>query len=162
MTTLSLDDISLPTDGIDWPQCLEHWQWLLDGCPNPRVFLVTCFAELFVLDEQQRVWCISTANGNKELIAESVDDFHGQFEDPDFVDYFFMPQVVLSLREAGETLAPGQCYGFRVPTVFTESTLENSNFKVTDMARYLMALGDAMREIVNAESGDQVKFEPVV
>jgi hypothetical protein len=87
---------------------LESWRWLVVN--EVRPLLATAFGDLFVVVDSKAVWFLDIVAGKFEPTADSVGAWEGQLRDPDFIDRYFSPTLVLQLREAGVILAQGECY----------------------------------------------------
>lgn len=158
---MKLGDISIPESGINWQNCLQPWAWLLKENPKFNILIVTKFGEIFVTDDSGSIWFLSTSNGSYEKVAESKESFANSLENPDCVEYYFMPKVIQSLEETLGKLNKGQCYGFHVPCIFKECTFEVDNFKIVDIEKYLIWLGGMLGKIQEIPDGTKVSFNVV-
>jgi hypothetical protein len=158
---MKLSDITISHEGIDWQKCLQHWAWILKRMPEFSIWLVTKFGEIFVVSDDEEIWFLSTSNASYEKIADSKEEFASLVDDPENIEYFFMPGVIGKLEESGMLLKAKECYGFHVPMVFKEATLEASNFKTIGVEPYLIGLGDLLGQLRNTENGEKVTFNVV-
>lgn len=158
---MSIEEISIETDGINWQECLQHWSWILKKCPEFNILLVTKFGEVFVKADDGAIWFLSTSNASYEQVASSQDELAKLLENQEEYEYFFMPQVISLLDQSIGPLDHGQCYGFHVPCVFEESTFEPSNFKVIFLENYLIGLGDMLGKLQSTPNGEKVSFHVV-
>jgi hypothetical protein len=158
---MELSEISLNHEAVDWSKCLQHWSWLLKDNPEFSIWMVTKFAEILVVDNEEAVWFISTAGASFEKVAESIDDFSDSLSDPEVIDYYFMPSVILSLEAEGKKLKEAECFGFITPNVFQECTFDTNNFKVTKIESYLIGLGDMLGSLMDTPNGQRVKYHVV-
>ena len=158
---MKLEDISITEGGIDWQRCLQPWAWLLKEKPEFNIWIVTKFGEIFVTDDSGSIWFISTSNGSYEKIAESKESFANSLENPERVEYYFMPKLVRNLEENLGKLNKGQCYGFHVPCFFKECTFEVDNFKIIDIEKYLIGLGEMLGKLQAIPDGAKVSFNVV-
>ena len=158
---MSIEDISVPVEGVNWQDCLQHWSWILKKCPEFNILLATKFGEIFVTASDGAVWFLSTSNGSFERIAESQDQLVEILEHQESYDYYFMPQVLAVLEHSLGHLESGYCYGFHVPMVFEESSLDPSNFKIIRIENYLAGLGDMLGKLQGVPNGQEVTFKAV-
>jgi len=158
---MSIESISIETEGIDWGKCLQHWAWILKKCPEFNILLVTKFGELFVTDGDGSVWFLSSSNGSYEKIANSQEELSHLLSSKEEYEYYFMPQVITMLEESIGNLGAGECYGFHIPCVFKECKFEPGNFKVVAVESYLIALGDMLGQLQSTPNGEKVSFRAV-
>lgn len=158
---MNLRDISVSHEGIAWQKCLNHWSWLLKKNPEFKIWLVTKFGEIFVVTDDDEVWFVSTSGASFEKVAETREEFYAFIDNPENIEFYFMPKVIDLLESNGMYLNEGECYGFHVPLVFKEANLEVENFKVIDIESYLVALGDLFGKLQDIPSGEKVSFKVV-
>jgi len=158
---MKLEDITIIADGIDWNKCLQHWNWLLQKCPEFSIYLVTKFAELLVIDNSEAIWFLSTSGASFEKVADNELEFFELCENQEEFDFFFMPQVIEQLTLSGIELKQGECFGFITPSVFAECTFAPSNFKAISVENYLIALGDMIGKIKDTQNGQKVTYQVV-
>lgn len=158
---MKLEDMTIQHEGIEWQKCLQHWNWLLKENPEFNIWIVTKFGEIFVLNDDEEVWFISTAGSSYEKIANSKEEFFEFIDEQKNVDFYFMPDVIQALEANNMFLEEKECYGFRVPMVFMESTLEPDNFKIIIVENYLTGLGDLLSELQGTNNGEKILFKVV-
>ncbi len=159
---MNIEEITISQEGIDWQNCLPHWSWLLKINPEFNILLVTKFGEVFVTCDNGSVWFLSTSSCSYEKIDNSIDKFADSMNDIDNLNYYFMPNVIALLESELGTLKKDQCYGFKIPCVFKECTFEANNFKITNLERYLIGLGDMLGKLQSSPDGEKVSFNVVV
>ncbi len=158
---MSIEEISINTEGTDWQLYLQHWSWILKKCPEFSILLVTNFGEIFVKADDGAIWFLSTSNSSYEQVASSQEKLAKLLENQEEYEYFFMPQVVSLIEQSIGLLERGECYGFHVPCVFVECTFEPCNFKVTSLESYLIGLGGMLGKLQSTPSGEKVSFNVV-
>lgn len=156
---MDIDKLILKYDQLDWSNIFSHWSWLLKDVPNFRLWQLTCFGELLVLDDNDAVWFFSTAAASFEKAADSIDDFVDLLKDPDELNMFYMYGLIQQLEQTGVTLSEGQCYGFITPSLFAECRFEPDNFKVVEIGQYLIGLGDMLGQVMAHPDGTVVEFD---
>ncbi len=154
---MKLSDLTINQEGIDWQKCLQHWAWLLREMPEFNVWIVTRFAEIFVVSKDGEIWFLSTANATFKKIAHSKEEFAAFIDDR--LDHYFMPDVIRQLENSGMRLNNKECYGFHLPLIFVEATLDADNFKIAQVETYLTGLGDLLGRLQNIQDGERVTFE---
>ncbi len=159
---MKLEDITISQEGIDWQNCLQHWNWLLKDNPEFNILLVTKFGEIFVINDDDEIWFISTSGSSYEKIADTKEEFYEFIDDLENVDFYFMPGVIRNLETKNMLLKAHECYGFHIPMVFKESNLEPNNFKVTNVEEYLIGLGDLLAKLEGTINGEKITFKVVL
>jgi T6SS immunity protein Tdi1, C-terminal len=106
---VEFDDLLAPVAGeAGIEDALASWSWLLINPVKPLV--ATAFGDVFVLEQSQEVWFLDIIGGAFERVTASSEDWEKRLHDPEFLDRHFVPSLVTALREAGHTLAQGECY----------------------------------------------------
>lgn len=153
---MNFEDFTVSHEETDWSDCLQSWSWLLKKNPEIQVLLVTKFAELFVINDDDEVWFMSSSGGSYEKVADSLEAFSSLLEDNETLNLYFMPQLAMSLEKEGLILGDDHCYGFKIPCVYEECTFEPDNFYVANIAEYLKALGNRLGEMEQQAGNTQV------
>jgi hypothetical protein len=98
-----------------WPDdILTSWRWLI-GPGAFSVVRVTAMGSLFVADAVGAVHFLDTTEGTFRVVADSRETFDALFESSDNRRGLLWSFFVRRLRNSGIALAPGQCYGWKVP-----------------------------------------------
>ncbi|HUE72143.1 MAG TPA: T6SS immunity protein Tdi1 domain-containing protein [Pirellulaceae bacterium] len=155
---LSVDDYLIDQRGFYWPKLLESWAWLLPG--EFTVWLVNRYAELFLVLPDGTVHWLETDGGSFTKVAESRDDFSAKIDEDDNAKNWLMIPLVDRCVAAGLTLGPGQCYGFKYPTILGgDFTVENTG--VLAIGDYLGSRGSIHEQLRDVPDGQQVILEIV-
>ncbi len=157
---IEVEVLADPCENTNWQGCLQHWAWLLKDKPEFNTWLVTKFGELFVKINEE-VWYLGTSGASYKKVANTEEDFFNLMDESEELDFYFMPQIIKKLEEAGLKLNKGECYGFKMPMVFKESTLEPDNFNIIDIEKYLIGLGDLLGKLQGTQNGEKVSFNVV-
>ena len=145
----------------NWQSVLQHWAWLLYINPELNILLVTKFADVFVVDDNDHIWLICTSDATYEKVAHSTDEFESYLANSEMVNRFFMPDLLGMLKDSGLILGDEQCYGFITPNMFKESTIDVDNFKVTNLETYLIGLGVLQERFQKTSPGSMVNSNSV-
>lgn len=151
-------DYLIEQSGIDWGTVLKPWGWLL-----PKEFtlwMVNRFADLFVFTDDGAVWMLDVGAGSFMKIAENRDDFCNKMDDDDTANYWLMIPLVDQLVAAGITLASGQCYGLKIPTVLG-GKCSMDNCGPLSIKDYLGAYGSMHEQVRDLPDGAQVQLKIV-
>ena len=156
---MTLKDITLPTEGIDWQRVLQHWAWLLADRLEFNVWILNRFGDLFVRLPDGSIWMLCTGSGTFRMAAPSKGAFAEMVEGEDRLESWFMPSLIEELEAAGRTLGERQCYGFTVPPGFEEGKYESGNVKVVDIEAHFIATGDLWGRLRDVPDGTGVRLE---
>jgi hypothetical protein len=153
MMAFSINDYLIDRAGIDWPDVLSGWSWLLPSQFN--LWLVNRFADLFMVLCDGSVHMLDVGIGTLTRIADSRDDFGAKIDEGDNANEWLMIPLVNELVAAGISLQPGQCYGFKFPPVLGgEYTVENVG--PLPIWEYLGACGSIHEQLRDVPDGAQV------
>ena len=92
---------------FDIEAALEDWRWLVPQTVRPLI--ATAMGDLFMIASDGAVLFLDTIEGTCEQAATSVEDWERKLGDPELVDRWFMPALVMELRES-TPLCQGECY----------------------------------------------------
>jgi hypothetical protein len=155
---IAITDYLLDHDGVDWSNALATWSWLL-----PREFtlwLVTRFADLFVVMADGTVHWLDVTGGTLTKVAEDRRDFAEKIDQGDNADDWLMIPLIDRMVAAGMRLSPGQCYGFKLPPVIGGEFSE-ANCAPIAIEDYLGACGSIHEQLRDAPDGTEVRLEIV-
>jgi hypothetical protein len=149
----SLADYLIDQSGIDWSKTLASWSWLLPT--KFTLWLVTRFADLFLVLPDGTVHMLDVGVGTLTKVAQSRDEFGASIEEEDNANQWLMIPLADRMLAAGVVLQPGQCYAFKTPPVLGgDYTVENvGTLPVWD---YLAAYGSIHEQLRGVPDGSQV------
>jgi hypothetical protein len=150
---MALNDYLISHAGIDWSIALKSWHWLLPE--EFTLWLVTRFADLFIVNGDGSVHMLDVGAGTLTRVAESRDDFGIKLDEGENANNWLMTSFVDELVATGLTLKPGQCYGFKTPPVLGgEYRMENvATLSIED---YLGGYGSIHEQLINVPEGTEV------
>ncbi|WP_010584427.1 T6SS immunity protein Tdi1 domain-containing protein [Schlesneria paludicola] len=150
---ISVADYLIDQSGIEWPNVLASWSWLLP--PNFTIWLVNRFADLFLVLPNGTVHMLDVGGGTLTKLADSRDEFCAKIDEDDNANQWLMIPLVDQMVAAGAVLQPGKCYGFKTPPVLGGVyTVENVGpLSVWD---YLGAYGSIHEQLQDVPDGSQV------
>jgi hypothetical protein len=157
-----IEDLLAPVAGdFDVDDALNSWRWLV---PQPvRALAVTAFGDVFLVDGTGAVLFLDTIAGKCEEVAASVEEVKEKLRQPELLDEWFMPGLLIALRAAGKRLAPGQCYDALYSIVLGGSfTVEN--WSPTPWVVHFHSLGQIHEQVKDLPSGTKItgiKFTPL-
>lgn len=155
---ISVSDYLIDQDGIDWPETMKSWSWLLPA--DFTLWLVTRFADLFIVLPDGTVQMLDIGAGTLSKVANSRDDFCNKIDEGNNANEWLMIPLVDRMAAAGVVLQPGQCYAFKVPPVLGgDYTVENcGSLPVED---YLAAFGSIHEQLRDVPDGSEVVLKVV-
>src|SRR5688572_31809609 len=107
---IKLADYTVDVEGVDWPDLLSSWAWLV-----PReftVWFVNRFGDLFLVLEDGSVHRVDVGGGALEKLADSRDHFAEMIDEGNNANDWLMIPLVDDLVGAGVRLARGECYSY--------------------------------------------------
>ena len=144
--------------GLDWKNLLGSWEWLLEDDMEVAPWLVSRFGDLFFIDEPGIVYWLNISDGEITEVASSEDEFVKLLDMEDNAADWFLMGLVDEMLEAGKTLGPGQCYGFRsLPVLGGE--LESKNVDVLSITEYWAFCGHIHAQLDGLPDGTEVEID---
>jgi len=144
--------------GLDWKKLLGSWEWLLEDDMEVAPWLVSRFGDLFFVDELGIVNWLNISDGELTEVASSEAEFVELLDvEGNAADWFLMG-LVDEMSEAGKTLGPGQCYGFRTLPVLG-GELETDNVDVLSIADYWADCGHIHAQLDGLPDGVEVDID---
>ncbi len=151
---ITINDLTVNFSGIDAAEVVEDWRWLVGEHRLP--ILLTALGDAFLQDVTDgSVHLLSVGPGTIEQVAASFEEFNVLLNDKEFVVENFAPQIVVELRGLGQTLAPGQIYGYKVPPVLG-GKYSTENLEPTDIRVHFSILGQTHRQLQNVPEGTPI------
>jgi hypothetical protein len=144
-----------PVGDLDSERLLADWRWL---CPQ-KVTLINrnAYGDLFLCDEEGKVFWLDVAIGSFSQIADSESQFLVLSEDADKLEEWFAESDARAAAEQGLIPGPSQCIGFSVPLVFAEAASANKAY-IADIYDHVGFLGDLHNQIAMSPDGAKVKL----
>jgi hypothetical protein len=151
---LKLTDYTLDVDGVDWPDLLAGWGWLI-----PREFtiwFVNRFGDIFMVFEDGCIRKLDVGVGSLETLADSRDHFADAIDEENSANDWLMIPLVDKLVSADVKLAPGECYSYvQLPVLGGDYTVANT--RVVPLAQHYKAFGPIHERIKDLPDGTRVK-----
>jgi hypothetical protein len=99
---IKVNDYLIEQSGINRPAVLSGWSWLLPS--KFTLWLVTRFADLFIVLPDGSVHMLDVGAGTLARVAESRDDFSIKIDEGDNANDWLMITLVDKLVAAGRLL----------------------------------------------------------
>lgn len=147
---ITMNDLTISPEGIDFESLLEHWTWAM---PEPlRPVLLTAMGDVFAQGESGAVYFIDMISGTISAVANDGASFKNLLTDPEFVTDHMFPSRVVQLRQAGLTLQPAQVYSHKTLLVLGGRD-DTDNLEVTDACIHISIHGQVHRQIKDLPDG---------
>ena len=151
-----LADYIVDHQGVDWPDLLSSWAWLV-----PRVltvWIMNRFGDLFLVFEDGSVHMLDVGRGSLQRVADSRDDFANRIDQGDNANDWLMIPLVDELRAAGVVPGPSECYSYvQLPALGGDYT--RGNVRVVSIAHQYKAFGPIHKKLKDIPDGTIVKFD---
>jgi hypothetical protein len=134
-----------PVGDLDGERLLASWRWL---CPQQVTPINrNVYGDLFLRDEEGKVFWLDVAGGSLSQIADSESQFLDLSEDDDKLEEWLSESDARAAAEQGLIPGPNQCIGFSVPLVFAESASANKAY-IADIYDHVGFLGDLHKQTI--------------
>jgi hypothetical protein len=149
---ITLEDLCVTLgDDVDRATLLADWDWLTGG--DMRPLMVGVAGDAFVqAGREQAVHFLDCVDGVLEKVADDLPEFLQRLGDAEFVAHCFRFDLVAPRLRAGEALAPGQVWSFRVPPVLGGARTSEA-LEPTDLATYLSLSGQLHAQVASLPPG---------
>jgi hypothetical protein len=128
---MNVNDYLIAPEGKDWARLLSCWAPPLP--PRFNVWLVNRLGDAFVVDESTAVLRLDVGTGTCSEVARDCAHFAKLLDTGRNADEWLKIALVDACRQAGITLGPYECYGFKIPPTLG-GRYEVSNLVPTNLA----------------------------
>lgn len=150
---ITWNELTVSPDGVDLPALLDAWRWLIDETYEPVV--ISALGDLFLRHDDGRIFWLDAGWGKFTEVAASGEEFKAEMVKPENASEWFVPQLVGELLSAGLTLAPGECFSYKVPPVLG-GQIEVENFEPTDLQVHFGILGQVHEQVKDLPPDTQI------
>jgi hypothetical protein len=148
---ITMRDLTAHLADEDQAGLLADWQWL-EGADRAPI-LVTAMGNAVLLDAADgTVHLLDTQRGEIGAVASSIEEFNVRLTQREFVAHVFAVDVVSSLLQSHEPLAPGQVWGFRTPLVLG-GDYAPENVEAVDLCAHFSILGQVHQQVRELPAG---------
>jgi hypothetical protein len=141
---VTMDDLTIPLDGLDFDTLLAEWRWLVDETYTP--VLLTALGDLFLEAQDGSIHWLRAGKGQLDRVADSHGEFKELLDRPEKIQEWFSPKLVGTLMAQGVELEPGQCYGYMNPPCLGGRN-EPLNLVAADLDVHFTILGQIAYQI---------------
>ena len=151
---ITLSDLTVNFDHLDGAALLDDWRWLVGD--TAEVVLISAVGDAFLHEPMDgTIRFLATGSGELETVAETAQGFSDMLGDVAFVTDRFAPGLVIELRKLGQSLAPGQVYGYKTPPALG-GTYDADNVEPTDISVHFSMLGQILRQARDLPPGTPI------
>lgn len=133
------DTYLLPLGGVNWPQALSGWAFLLP--PKFSLLMVNRFGDVFIVQTDESVHMLNLVTGTLDRLADNIKDFADLLEVDVLRQNWLMTRQVDECIAAGMNLGPGQCYSYKVPPSLG-GAIELDNIEITPVEDHYHAMAE--------------------
>lgn len=156
---ITLDDLTVKFDNNSSDRLTEDWTWLIGANKTP--ILVSAIGDIFLRDDNKKIYWLDVGAGKVELVANGIQDFEEKLKDVEHVNNWFMVDLIAELKLSGQGLKDGQLYSYKIlPTLGGDYSTDN--FEPTDMVVHFSLAGQIQKQIKDLPDGtkiNKVKFK---
>ena len=138
----------------------SDWRWLVVGNYTP--VLMTALGDLFLRDEVGNIHFLELMSGEFKQVAASQEEFDRLCAAGSSGRAWFAGFLVMELRKIHGELAPGECFGCKIP-LSLGGKLEANNFERTDIQSHYSVLAHLYRQTKHLPQGtkiDSITLDP--
>lgn len=150
---MPLNDYRIDQDSINWNESLQTWGWLLPE--RFTLWMANRFGDCFIVLDDGSVEMLDVSAGRVEKLANNRDEFAEKIDLDYNAELWLMIPLVDQLVAAGVVLGPGECYGFRKPTI-VGGEYAVSNVAAMPIRHYLLGCGKLHEQLKDVADGEQV------
>jgi hypothetical protein len=151
-----LTDYTIDHAGVEWPDLLSSWAWLL-----PRelsVWLVNRFGDLFLTYTDASINMLDVGRGAVSRLAKDREEFACLLDEGNNATDWLAIPLVEKLVAARLLLGPGQCYSYiRLPVLGGDYTVENT--RVVSLTQHYRAFGPIHEKLKDIPDGTAIEFD---
>ena len=150
----SFESFVAPVNDLGDRDPLSDWRWLVGEDAEP--VLLTAMGDMFVRRVSTgAILFVDALEGSISEAADSYDAWKVRLTEPEKFERWFLPALVLLLRERGLVLADGQCYSPIHPLVLG-GELVAENIETTSWRVHFCIAGQIHRQTKNLPPGTKI------
>lgn len=151
----NIHDYLIEHAGHNWTVLLSPWAELLPE--DLTLWMVNRIGDIIALFPDGSVHMLDIGAGRIERIADNRDNFISRIDQGDNAIHWLAIPLVDDCVAVGMTLAPGQCYGYKVPPLLGGDYAAD-NLEPTDLAVHYGFLADVYHQVKDLPDGTQVQL----
>jgi hypothetical protein len=139
---------------------IDSWRWLI-GHGAFSVVCVTAMGNLFIADSAGVVHFLDTTEGLFRRVADTCEALDSLFDSSNNRRWLLWSFFVRELLKSAQPLAPGQCYGWKVPPCLG-GEIDFKNLEPTDVATHVSIQGQLHEQTRAMAPGTRIEEIRVV
>jgi len=152
---MNVRDYLIEQEGKDWNEFMLDWGFLLPE--SFTIWLVNRFGDIVMVLDDGSVHFFDVGVGIIRRIADNREHFCTLVDLGDNADAWLKTGITDSCVAACLTLAPNQCYGFKLPPIFG-GKYSVENIALTDLAVNYSFMADICGQTKDLPTGARVKI----
>jgi hypothetical protein len=153
-----LKDLTVKFDAETSDRLIKTWTWLMGA--DKRVVLISAIGDMFVIDEEGKVYWLDIGAGELSLVAGNNQEFEGKLRDMEQVNEWFMIDLTTKLRQSERKLKDGQVYSYKkLPIIGGKYHVDN--FAPLSIEEHFGYTGDLHRQMKDLPDGTTVEIKIV-
>lgn len=153
--SLSLKELTLNISEINTDDILSCWQWAIEDMV--AITLISSLGDIFFIGKDNCVHWLQCDCGTLTMVANDIQHFKELLQDDEYIDNWFLPNLVKKLIEAGKVLKENQVYSYTIiPAIGGAYSLDN--IEPTDISVHFALSGQICQQIKDLPDGTSVKI----
>jgi hypothetical protein len=151
---ITINDLTVKFNQEISDNLIADWTWLIGTDKKP--ILVSAIGDLFLQDNNEKIYWLEVGSGKLELIADRIENFKEKLKDIEQVNEWFMIDLTTNLRLSDKKLKDGQLYSYKkLPVIGGDYTADN--FEPTDIEVHFSIAGQIHEQIKDLPDGTKIK-----
>jgi len=134
---MNINDYLIDQSGKDWGTLLQSWMPPLPL--NFTIWLVNRLGEPVIATPDGAIHWLDVGASRLNKVADSREQFAHLLDQGSNADKWLRISIVNACRLAGMTLAPDECYGFKIPPIL-QGQYDVNNLQPTKLATHYSLL----------------------
>jgi len=144
---------NIAIQGLCSEELLSDWMWLLQK-PYALVAMNN-FGDMFLEDGNGHIHFLDLESGELKPAASSTAELQQRTAQKENQRRWFFTDLLTPIERAGLSLAPGQCFGFKIPLVLGGKA-EVSNIEIAQLLVRISLMGQIHRQVKNLPPGTKI------
>lgn len=151
---ITWNDLTINFTHIDINRLIESWNWLIGNDKKP--ILISSIGDLF-LEDQYGIYWLNVGEGKIEKVAENETEFKSKLNDNDFVNEWFLIDLVSELKRSGLLLTEKKLYGYKILPILG-GKYNPENFVLIDIEEHFELSGQIHKQLKDLPDGTKVRL----
>lgn len=153
---LSWKDLVVDCGHISDEVLTKSWEWLIGK--DVRICLISSLGDFFFTNDSKKVFWLEVGGAIVEQVADNEEEFKALLTEQETVEDWFLVNLVLDLKLAGQHLNKDTVYSFKQLPIFG-GEYEPDNFKVRDIEAHFSVHGQMHEQTRDLPDGVTVQVK---